>query len=102
VAIAAGVIGVEMAVRNEVDLGDPVPRGTQRLLHRPHLDRLIAVDHLARLRRKAGVEEEQAARVLDHERGDDDALAGERAVGRHRVVAGVDGLNARQRHVASD
>ena len=72
----------------------------KRLFDRSHVDGLVEVDHLPRLGREAGVEEEDALRMLDHECGDDDTLARKAiAVCGHRVVPGVDGLDARVSHV---
>ena len=102
VMVAAGVIRMEMTVRDGRDVGDRSPCSTQRLIDPTHVHRSEAVDELLRLGRKAGVEEEQPLRVLDEERGHDDPLVREWAVGGHGVVTGVNGLDPRSRHERSD
>src|SRR5439155_511750 len=69
VMVAAGVIRMEMTVRDGRDVGDRSPCSTQRLIDPTHVHRSEAVDELLRLGRKAGVEEEHPLRVLDEERG---------------------------------
>src|SRR5204863_5655418 len=70
VAVAPRVIGVEVAVRNELDVGDAVAGRAKSFLDRPHVHGLIEIDHLPRLRREARVEKENATRMLDDEGGD--------------------------------
>src|SRR5438093_2853249 len=99
-AVAAGMVGMEVAVRDELHVGDAMARGAKRLLDGPHVHGLVEVDHLPRLRRETGVEEEHAARMLDDERRHDDPLARKAlAVGGHRVVPGMDGLDPRVSHL---
>ena len=66
----------------------------------------VAMQHvqvLSGLRRESGVEQEDASRMLDDERRDHDAFAGEViGVRGHRVMPGVDGLDARMSHLARD
>src|SRR6267378_1244119 len=91
-AVAARVVGVEVAVGDEFHVGDAVPRRAKRFVDRPHIDGLVKVNHLPRLRRETGVEQEHASRMLDDEGRDDDSLARKAiAVGGHRVVPGMDG-----------
>jgi hypothetical protein len=99
-AVAAGVVCVEVAVGDELHVGDAVAGRAERLLDGPHVHGLVELDHLPRLRRETGVEQEDAARMIDDECGDHDALAGKTiAVDGHRVVPRVDRLDARVRHV---
>src|SRR5437867_5095948 len=76
VTVAAGVVWVEVAVRDDLDIGDAMSCRAQRLLDRTHVHRPVEIDHLARLRGEAGVEKEHPTRVFDHERGHDDPLSG--------------------------
>ena len=93
--VASGVVRVEMAVGDELHVGDAVAGRAKRFVDRPHVDGLIKIDHLPGLRREAGVEQEDAPRMLDDEGGDHNALARKAiAVAGHRVVPGVDRLNA--------
>ena len=100
VAVAPRVIGVEVAVRDELHVGDAMACRAKGFLDRPHVYGLVEIDHFPRLRREARVEKENATRMLDDEGGDHDALARKAiAVGGHRVMPGVDGLDARVDHV---
>ena len=92
--VAAGVIGMEVAVRDELHVRRRVSAGAERFGDGSHLDRREAFDELLGLRAETGVEEEDAAGVLDDERGHDDPLAWKAAVRRHCVVPGVDRLDA--------
>ena len=99
-AVASRVIRVEVAVRDELDVGDAMAGRAKSFLDRPHVHGLVEIDHLSRLRREARVEKENAPRMLDNEGGDHDALARKAiAVGGHGVVPGMDGLDARVDHV---
>ena len=100
VAVAPRVVGVEMAIGDELDVGDALASRAKRLIDRPHVHGFVEIDHLSRFRREACVEQEHTTRVLDDERCNHDPLARKAiAVGRHRVMPGVDGLNARVSHV---
>ena len=103
VAIAARMVGVEVTVGDQLDVGYAVTGGAQRFVDRAHVHRLVEIDHLPRLRREPGVEQEDPALVLDDERRDHNAFAGEPiSVGGHRVMPGVDGLDTRMNHRVSD
>src|SRR5438477_5151869 len=98
-AIAARVVGVEVTVGDQLHVGYAVTGGAQRFVDRAHVHRLIEIDHLSRLRREPGVEQEDPALVLDDERRDHNAFAGKAiSVGGHRVMPGVDGLDTRMNH----
>src|SRR5438552_8281378 len=102
-AIASRVVGVKVAVSDELHVGDAVARGAKSFVDRPHVNGPIEVDHLPRLRRESGVEQEDASRMLDDEGRNHDAFA-RKAIGvrGHRVVPGVDGLDTRMNHSVSD
>ena len=74
-AIAARVICVKVAVSDELHVGDAVARGAKSFVDRPHVNGPIEVDHLPRLRRESGVEQEDASWMLDDEGRDHDAFA---------------------------
>ena len=102
-AIAARMVGVEVTVGDQLHVGYAVAGGAQRFVDRAHVHRLVEIDHLPRLRREPGVEQEDPALMLDDERRDHNAFAGEPiSVGGHRVMPGVDGLDTRMNHRVSD
>src|SRR2546427_362899 len=95
-AVAAGVIGMEVAVRDELHVPRRVSGGAKGCGNWSHLDRSELIDELLRLGAETGVEKEDPVGMLDDERRHDDPLARKAAIGQHRVVPRVDRPDARK------
>ena len=94
VMVPARMVGVEVTVRDELDVPCRDAVTPEDLGDRREVERAVLGDRAPVGERAARIEEEEPARMLDEERRHDDPIAREPLVlGRHRVVAGVERLD---------